>query len=109
VRPCRGAGVRRAILAVALLVLAGCGGGQKTISESAVVEAMHGAGLADVHRLTGPKAPSPSAFAADGRDLFYVGPFRPGGRFELAVLWSASAPPAVNVDPRERSARVHQA
>jgi hypothetical protein len=91
-----------------VLVLAGCGNREGTISESAVVDAMHRAGVGDVHRLTGPKAPSPSAFELAGRDLFYAGPFRPEGKFHLAVLWSDSSPPALESDPRVRSAALHR-
>ena len=77
--------MRRALVfGAVVLLLAGCGSRERTISESAVVDAMHRAGIGHVTRLTGPKAPSPSAFELAGRDLFYAGPFRPEGRFELA-------------------------
>jgi hypothetical protein len=102
--------VRRGLLfGTAVLLLAGCGSREGTIPESAVVDAMHRAGVVDVNRLTGPKAPSPSAFELAGRDLFYAGPFRPEGKFQLAVLWSDSSPPALEADRRARSAVVHRA
>ena len=99
---------RGLVLLVAGLVVAGCGNRQGTIPESAVVDAMHRAGVVAVHRLTGPKAPSPSANGAADKDLFYAGPLRTDGRFGLAVVWGAWPATPVAADPRERSAVVHR-
>ena len=99
--------MRRAVLLIAVLVLAGCGGAH-TISERDAADAARQAGF-DVAQLTGPKAPSPSAFYAAehiGGDLFYVGPVQPVARMPLALLWNGSPP--VMTDKRSRSARFHQ-
>ena len=98
---------RLAWLAV-VVVAAGCGSRERTVSQSAVVDAMHRAGFADVRVLTGPKPPAPSAHGAADRDLFYAGPLRTDGRFRLAVVWSAWPAVAVAADPRARSARLHR-
>jgi len=87
-------------LAALAIMLAGCGNHEGTISESAVIDAIHGAGVGDVHRLTGPKAPSPSALELAGREVFYAGPFRPEGKFQLSVLWSDSSAPPPKTDQR---------
>ncbi len=107
---------RTLLLVVPLLVVSGCGAAGTTVPESAVVDVLHRAGFADVHRLTGPKAPSPSSFAAAENeanyDLIYAGPFRTDGKLPLAVLWAASPALAAqrsNSDPRRRSVLVHHA
>lgn len=101
--------MRALLVAAGVLALAGCGSSDRTISEGAVVDAMHRAGFADVHQLTGPMAPSPSALELAGRELFYAGPFRPEGKFQLSVLWSESSAPPLETDQRVRSAVVHRA
>lgn len=95
------------MLLIPVLVLAGCGG-THTISERDAAEAARQAGF-DVAQLTGPKAPSPSAFYAAeylAGDLFYVGPVQPVARMPLALLWNGSS--TVVADKRSRSARFHQ-
>jgi hypothetical protein len=99
--------VKWVALGAAVLVLAGCGGA-RSISERDAAEAARQAGF-DVAHLTGPKAPSPSAFYAASHvegDLFYVGPVQPVERMPLAVLWNGS--PTVVDDKRSRSARFRQ-
>ena len=99
--------MKAAAVLAAVLVLAGCGGA-RSISERDAVETARQAGF-DVAQLTGPKAPSPSAFYAAQHvegDLFYVGPVQPVERMPLAVLWNGS--PTLAEDKRSRSARFRQ-